>query len=468
MGIRYIWSKKERVYDPYLSRNLQPTPIKNYNTGGGYNFHYMVGMKTMPTFDSSEGESSWRYFKYTGDYCIGSSSTTISSQTYPYMCPINGTTSDNDVVNKRVSYGFDKYMSTGEKNGTIKLDPGIGYVAEGMCIYQAYRNARNYVWGLWEGSASNDGYTQYSLGPYNGYDDDGLGSIYEVKGEYRQSPGSFIAYVSSASASAYPNYGVSGGYYYIAETQDNIDPTKVTIPDFISFGDTITITVTPSEDAVASSYGSISYRYEYSTNDGGSWQLINTTTSTTQQFTVPEDATRLKVRVRSSDNIGYTSADYVESELVAVTPRGDLGISGEDSDLGVVKSGFTFMITSETVSEADVTIATAGHEWSFKAAIGTSYNVDIFDLVTGTNSITITASAQVVNGTISATRTHQYTKLEQTFDPGDTVLINNEGVPFYSLQVAEGIKCSDGKMLDVELGDILSRLKAIESQRKAG
>ena len=294
-------------------------------------------------------------------------------------------------------------------------------------------------------------------------------SFYYCARTQRDYPDEFQNWVSSARSSEYPSYDLDDdGYFYEAETQDNIDPTKVTIPDFISFGDTITITVTPSEDAVASSYGSISYRYEYSTNNGGSWQLINTTTSTTQQFTVPEDATRLKVRVRSSDNIGYTSADYVESELVAVTPRGDLGISGEDSDLGVVKSGFTFMVTSETVSEADVTIATAGHEWSFKAAIGTSYNVDIFDLVTGTNSITITASAQVVNGTISATRTHQYTKLEQTFDPGDTVLINNEGVPFYSLQVAEGIKCSDGKMLDVELGDILSRLKAIESQRKAG
>lgn len=460
MGIRYIWSKKERVYDPHLSRELDPTPIKNYNTGGGYNFHYMVGMKTMPTFDSSEGESSWRYFKYTGDYCIGSSSTTISSQTYPYMCPINGTTSDNDVVNKRVSYGFDKYMSTGEKNGTIKLDPGIGYVAEGMCIYQAYRNARNYVWGLSEKS----GYTQYSLGPRNGYDDDGLGSIYEVNGEYRQSPGSFIAYVSSASASAYPNYGVSGGYYYIAETQDNIDPTKVTIPDFISFGDTITITVTPSEDAVASSYGSISYRYEYSTNNGGSWQLINTTTSTTQQFTVPEDATRLKVRVRSSDNIGYTSADYVESKEVTISAAGSLAISGEDKDLGTITSGIDFYVSSEDVTEALVTISTGGYSWKFTAQVGQTYTIDIFDLVNGSNTVAITATAEVVSGTLTATRTYQYTKAAQEFETGDAYTINQNGAVFYPLLVAEGVKLSDGRTLDVALSSIMERLKQIEQQ----
>lgn len=463
MGIRYIWSKKERVYDPYLSRDLDPTPIKNYNTGGGYNFHYMVGMKTMPTFDSSEGERSWRYFKYTGDYYIGSSATTIPSQTYPYMCPINGDTRDDTVVNKRISYGFDRYMSTGEKNGTIKLDPGVGYVAEGMCIYQAYRNASNYVWGLSEVSTS-EGYTQYSLGPNNGYDDDGRGSIYKVNGEYRQSPGSFIAYVSSASASAYPNYGVSGGYYYIAETQDNIDPTKVTIPDFISFGDTITITVTPSEDAVASSYGSISYRYEYSTNNGGSWQLINTTTSTTQQFTVPEDATRLKVRVRSSDNIGYTSADYVESKEVTISAAGSLAISGEDKDLGTITSGIDFYVSSEDVTEALVTISTGGYSWKFTAQVGQTYTIDIFDLVNGSNTVAITATAEVVSGTLTATRTYQYAKAVQEFETGDAYTINQNGSVFYPLLVAEGVKLSDGRTLDVALSSIMERLKQIEQQ----
>lgn len=463
MGIRYIWSKKERVYDPHLSRDLQPTPTENYNTGGGYNTHYMVGMKTMPTFDSSEGESSWRYFKYTGDYYIGSSLREIPSQTYPYMCPINGTTSDDTVVNKRVSYGFDRYMSTGEKNGTIKLDPGIGYVAEGACIYQAYRNASDYFWWLTEQSTSK-GYTEYSLGPQSGYDDDGRGSIYEVNGEYRQGPGSFIAYVSSASASAYPNYGVSGSYYYIAETQDNIDPTKVTIPDFISFGDTITITVTPSEDAVASSYGSISYRYEYSTNNGGSWQLINTTTSTTQQFTVPEDATRLKVRVRSSDNIGYTSADYVESKEVTISAAGSLAISGEDKDLGTVTSGIDFYVSSEDVTEALVTISTGGYSWKFTAQVGQTYTIDIFDLVNGSNTVTITATAEVVSGTLTATRTYQYTKTAQEFESGNAYAINQNGSVFYPLLVAEGVKLSDGRTLDVALSSIMERLKQIEQQ----
>lgn len=432
MGIRYIWGKYN-----YTEKYVDEKSTSNSFIRLGPGFDRVLLCRS----------SSFSLNSKTGKYSYSGIINPISDYDTPQRA---------DIYSCAIFSNSEEYGSTGNE-----IEVSLSNILE-----YAERRYTSPYWKLKNiGTSSKPSYFLYIYKDFNG---NSYSSCYHHTSRREQYPSTRVAWVSDARASAYPNYGVSGSYYYIAETQDNIDPTKVTIPDFISFGDTITITVTPSEDAVASSYGSISYRYEYSTNNGGSWQLINTTTSTTQQFTVPEDATRLKVRVRSSDNIGYTSADYVESELVAVTPRGDLGISGEDSDRGVVKSGFTFVVTSETVSEADVTIATAGHEWSFKAAIGTSYNVDIFDLVTGTNSITITASAQVVNGTISATRTHQYTKLEQTFDPGDTVLINNEGVPFYSLQVAEGIKCSDGKMLDVELGDILSRLKAIESQRKAG
>lgn len=432
MGIRYIWGKYN-----YTEKYVDHKSVTNRRISLGAGIDRVLLCRSSSfSLNSKTGK-----YSYSG-YVMPISDNYAPAKASTYPCVIFSNSRD--------------YGSTGDEI----------HVSLSNILEYAERRYTSSYWKL-----KNIGTTSrpnYVLNIYDDSNGNSYSSCYHHMPEREQYPSTRVSWVSDARASAYPNYGTSGSYFYEAETQDNIDPTKVTIPDFISFGDTITITVTPSEDAVASSYGSISYRYEYSTNNGGSWQLINTTTSTTQQFTVPEDATRLKVRVRSSDNIGYTSADYVESELVAVTPRGDLGISGEDSDLGVVKSGFTFMVTSETVSEADVIIATAGHEWSFKAAIGTSYNVDIFDLVTGTNSITITASAQVVNGTISATRIHQYTKLEQTFDPGDTVLINNEGVPFYSLQVAEGIKCSDGKMLDVELGDIFSRLKAIESQRKAG
>lgn len=447
MGIRYIWGKytSEKRWTEGTQLDMDSVWVPYSSKGSSYPY-YMVACKSKPTLNRTDG-----CFEYSGEYSL---------------------TSTMSLVSESNKFGTDEFpyvMFSDQIHFTGESDNDSPITKTHNCLEYIYRRYLHAYWRYFQDYNAPSDRKPYCLNCISKNDANDTYHFYYCARTQRDYPDEFQNWVSSARSSEYPSYDLDDdGYFYYAEDQDIIDPTKVTIPDFISFGDTITITVTPSEDAVASSYGSISYRYEYSTNNGGSWQLINTTTSTTQQFTVPEDATQLKVRVRSSDNIGYTSADYVESELVAVTPRGDLGISGEDSDLGVVKSGFTFMVTSETVSEADVTIATAGHEWSFKAAIGTSYNVDIFDLVTGTNSITITASAQVVNGTISATRTHQYTKLEQTFDPGDTVLINNEGVPFYSLQVAEGIKCSDGKMLDVELGDILSRLKAIESQRKAG
>ena len=428
MGIRYIWGKYN-----YTEKYVDDKSVINRRISLGAGIDRVLLCRS----------SSFSLNSKTGRYSYSGYVRPISDNYAPqyadnYPCVIFSNSRD--------------YGSTGDE-----IDVSLSNIRE----YAERRYTSSY-WNL-----KNIGTTSrpnYVLNIYDDSDGNSYASCYHHMSRQEQYPSTRVSWVSDARASAYPNYGVSGSYYYIAETQDNIDPTKVTIPDFISFGDAITITVTPSEDAVASSYGSISYRYEYSTDNGGSWQLINTTTSTTQQFTVPEDATRLKVRVRSSDNIGYTSADYVESKEVTISAAGSLAISGEDKDLGTITSGIDFYVSSEDVTEALVTISTGGYSWKFTAQVGQTYTIDIFDLVNGSNTVAITATAEVVSGTLTATRTYQYAKAVQEFETGDAYTINQNGSVFYPLLVAEGVKLSDGRTLDVALSSIMERLKQIEQQ----
>lgn len=428
MGIRYIWGKYN-----YTEKYVDDKSVTNRRISLGAGIDRVLLCRSSSfSLNSKTGKYSYR------GTVMPISENYAPSQASTYPCVIFSNSRD--------------YSSTGDE-----IDVSLSNILE----YAERRYTSSY-WKL-----KNTGTTSrpnYALNIYDDRNGNSYSSCYHHMPSREQYPSTRVAWVSNARASAYPNYGVSGSYFYEAETQDNIDPTKVTIPDFISFGDTITITVTPSEDAVASSYGSISYRYEYSTNNGGSWQLINTTTSTTQQFTVPEDATRLKVRVRSSDNIGYTSADYVESKEVTISAAGSLAISGEDKDLGVVTSGIDFYVSSEDVTEALVTISTGGYSWKFTAQVGQTYTIDIFDLVNGSNTVTITATAEVVSGTLTATRTYQYAKAAQEFETGDAYTINQNGSVFYPLLVAEGVKLSDGRTLDVALSSIMERLKQIEQQ----
>lgn len=427
MGIRYIWGKYN-----YTEKYVDDKNVTNRRISLGAGIDRVLLCRSSSfSLNSKTGK-----YSYSG-YVKPISDNYAPQQASTYPCVIFSNSRD--------------YGSTGDE-----IDVSLSNIRE-----YAERRYTDSYWKLENiGTSSRPNYV---LNIYD-FDEHSYASCYHHMSRQEQYPSTRVGWVSDARASAYPNYGTSGSYFYEAETQDNIDPTKVTIPDFISFGDTITITVTPSEDAVASYYGSISYRYEYSTNNGGSWQLINTTTSTTQQFTVPEDATRLKVRVRSSDNIGYTSADYVESKEVTISAAGSLAISGEDKDLGTITSGIDFYVSSEDVTEALVTISTGGYSWKFTAQVGQTYTIDIFDLVNGSNTVAITATAEVVSGTLTATRTYQYAKAVQEFEAGDAYTINQNGSVFYPLLVAEGVKLSDDRTLDVALSSIMERLKQIEQQ----
>lgn len=63
----------------------------------------------------------------------------------------------------------------------------------------------------------------------------------------------------------------------------------------------------------------VSYLYQYSTNNGASWITVGAAIADTQiEIMIPESAEQFMARVRAQDDIGFTSADYVAGANLAV------------------------------------------------------------------------------------------------------------------------------------------------------
>lgn len=443
MGIRYIWGKytSEKRWTEGTQLNIDSVWVPYSSKGSSYSY-YMVACKSKPTLNRTNG-----CFEYSGEYSL---------------------TSSMSMVSESNNFGTDEFpyvMFSDQIHFTGESDNDSPITKKHNCLEYIYRRYSHAYWRYFHDINAPSDRKPYCLNCISRNDANDTYNFYHCARTQRDYPDEFQNWVSSARSSEYPSYDLDDdGYFYYAETQDVIDPDGVTIPDLILYGDTITITVDPSADAEASNYGTISYRYERSIDGGQSWQLITTTPNLTQTFKIPDEATKIKFRVRAQDNIGYTSADYVESKEVTISAAGSLAISGEDKDLGTITSGIDFYVSSEDVTEALVTISTGGYSWKFTAQVGQTYTIDIFDLVNGSNTVAITATAEVVSGTLTATRTYQYAKAVQEFETGDAYTINQNGSVFYPLLVAEGVKLSDGRTLDVALSSIMERLKQIEQQ----
>ena len=281
--------------------------------------------------------------------------------------------------------------------------------------------------------------------------------------------GEFNSWISSSINSTYPSGDISGSYFYESETQDNLDPISVSIPSIILPNQEIQITVSPSSDAQNNTYGTISYLYEYCVDDG-SWTAISTTNSTSVNFTVPATALTIQVRVRVQDNIGFTSNDYVTSSKVNIVSDGLLNISGEDGDIGTVVNDISFTVTSDVLSEAEVTVTIGSYVESFIATIGQEYFINIFDvLIAQGGSIVIVATGNYNGTQLNKTRSLIYKKSGQSF-PSDNASITMLGTaqnPQYPLSVSEAIRCQGDITLDVFLANLQASMQSVLSQVEA-
>ena len=171
----------------------------------------------------------------------------------------------------------------------------------------------------------------------------------------QRSPGNPVATLSNASASTYPQNGVSGNYWYTYQGSDNIDAAAVTYSSQEPRGgQPITINVSPS---TGNEYGG-TVRYTYQVQlAGGAWTTIATnSTATSQQYTIPAGTTTFAARVLASDTWGFSSSDYTTGATLTVInneqPSAPDGIT-----IGPVLGGEQTTITWGRATDSDGTIA---------------------------------------------------------------------------------------------------------------
>lgn len=224
----------------------------------------------------------------------------------------------------------------------------------------------------------------------------GLGYTLHSAESYRESysyyvRGSLIGYVSSTNSGAYPSNDYTGSYWYVKQGTDNIDPVSVSIPGEIFGGESTTITVSPSTSKQYS--GTVSYIYQYRFN-GGDWNGLTTSTSTSATLGVPIGMNTVQVRVQAKDDLGFTSATWVESNTVEVIngdpPFIQWGFEDNPHDMGQITEPFEFNYTvqdpdlgntmtvdeSLTYQDEDKVITIASHTYK-NVNIGTEIKYDV-------------------------------------------------------------------------------------------
>ena len=162
--------------------------------------------------------------------------------------------------------------------------------------------------------------------------------------------GSLVSNVSGPSKSSYPNDGVSGSYWYEYQGSDSIDPSAVSYSTASpKGGESITINVSPRSNTYG---GTITYKYQVQL-DGGSWIDIGSTTSTAKSYIIPKGTSTFRARVVASDNMGFTSTDYVTGNTVSVINNTAPSTPSSISVPSSVQAGKAFTVSWGASTDAD-------------------------------------------------------------------------------------------------------------------
>lgn len=171
--------------------------------------------------------------------------------------------------------------------------------------------------------------------------------------------------LSSASASAYPDNSQSDSYWYVLQGNDTIDPSAITYDEStLVAGETVTVTISPS---TGNTYGgTITYQVEVNVDETG-WEVVTQTTSTSVNLDIPADAVSWRVRVLASDDMGFTSTDYVYGNNATEVPSTVIypsvfAVMPEDKNLGFIGNSkiLTYLVTTD--NDADYNIVATLNE----------------------------------------------------------------------------------------------------------
>lgn len=283
MGTRYIWKKSE-VQTEYPLKSEQKTSLL---LGSKDSDWYIIGLQSEPVFNSETGTAS--YHGYVAAITPGSwVSPGIEAWdgSFPYVCFLTYKPSGDLLLDEITITGIREYAKSS------------------MAAYTAFWNKEESGSSLYLCLESDYGDDKYEF------------TYYYISGA-ETGPGTLVGYISSSNPSAYPNYSDTGGYFYEAIDNDDIDPVSISIPQTIISGDSITVSLTESSGAISSEYGSISYLFG-TKYDNENWSSNQPGTGLTYSFAVSSGKTELTVRAYATDGIGYTSSTPLESETRSI------------------------------------------------------------------------------------------------------------------------------------------------------
>lgn len=279
-------------------------------------------------------------------------------------------------------------QNTGELtlSGRFKASDGnSGYYEQGSGInhgtVQVYPPYYNYVYFC---TVSSKAYTYYEKGTTS------------------------YGLLSSVSSSAYPDNSYSGSYWYVYKGSDQIDPS-ISYPSSIFKNQNVKISVSPASNTYG---GTISYKYEYTT-DGSTWTTANSgTTATSVDVTIPSTATTFQARVTASDNMGFTSTTAVAGASVTVY---DIDPTSVTYDTEALVAG----------DEVTVTISptTSGYSGTITYVIQTNVDGAGWETETETTStnVPLTIPSNAVSWTVRVyAKTSDYTSSTYVYGNGET------------------------------------------------
>lgn len=297
MSTRYVWDTFDIKY--MYNQNVEQS-IGSYDYSSEINDTYHKYGGTSYTFDENTGK-----YTLSGGLWIESQYANLNAREFPYLA-----------------------LKTSNSVSTIPTDTKV--------LYNGYQNEYDddlYWYFIYLGGGSGwvniraitvkeSDLSKVTDNNYTSFDQSFQvlsSKSYQTKGNPK---GKML---SSSYRSKYPDDGirkVTGSAAYeewcTYKGSDNIDPYSVNYSsDELEAGKSITVTLNPRSNTYG---GTVYYQYSYSTNGGTSWTNYGgKTTSTSQNITVPSNATQFRVRVQTSDDMGFTSTDYVTGTNLEVS-----------------------------------------------------------------------------------------------------------------------------------------------------
>lgn len=251
----------------------------------------------------------------------------------------------------------------------------------------------------------------------------------------QSNPGSFQEYVYSTTASAYPNGGVSGGYYYDQCT--TIGDINITVPSLVMIGQPVPL----SWSSISVSSSTVTYQLQRNVNNS-SWENVGSPISSIS-YTDTAQTGWTQVQYQVAPVIDGITLPYAQSAVIPVSDPNALVISGQDGDLGTITANVPYTVSSNTGNPISLTRKVNQVEVAtITIDSGFAYNIPIFDLPTGTNTIELTATVQTTSGRQpTKTRTWSYTKTPMQFtDTGGVAQLVQNGMNIWPITLSESVR----------------------------